>query len=65
MTCAACAARVEKNLNAIDGVLATVNFATERATVPGMRWPSWPRRLERAGVPVGGTEPVEAEKQVA
>jgi len=33
MTCAACAARVEKALNAIDGVRATVNFATERATV--------------------------------
>jgi P-type Cu+ transporter len=33
MTCAACAARVEKKLNAIDSVSATVNFATERATV--------------------------------
>ena len=33
MTCAACAARVEKKLNAIDGVTATVNLATERATV--------------------------------
>jgi P-type Cu+ transporter len=33
MTCAACAARVEKKLNAIDGVAATVNFATERAAV--------------------------------
>ena len=33
MTCAACAARVQKNLSAIDGVAASVNFATERATV--------------------------------
>jgi len=33
MTCAACAARVEKKLNAIDDVLAVVNFATEKATV--------------------------------
>jgi copper chaperone CopZ len=33
MTCAACAARVAKKLNAIDGVRATVNFATERAYV--------------------------------
>ncbi|HEY6278811.1 MAG TPA: heavy metal translocating P-type ATPase, partial [Streptosporangiaceae bacterium] len=33
MTCAACAARVEKKLNAIDNVSATVNFATERASV--------------------------------
>ncbi len=32
-TCAACAARVEKKLNAIDSVRATVNFATGRATV--------------------------------
>ena len=36
MTCASCAARVEKKLNAIDGVAASVNLATERAiiTVP-------------------------------
>jgi cation-transporting P-type ATPase A/B/Cu+-exporting ATPase len=33
MTCAACAARVESKLNAIDTVRATVNFATERAAV--------------------------------
>jgi Cu+-exporting ATPase len=33
MTCASCAIRVEKNLNDIDGVEATVNFATERASV--------------------------------
>jgi Cu+-exporting ATPase len=33
MTCASCAARIEKKLNRLDGVEATVNFATERATV--------------------------------
>jgi P-type Cu+ transporter len=33
MTCAACAVRVEKKLNAIASVSATVNLATERATV--------------------------------
>ena len=33
MTCASCAARIEKKLNKLDGVEATVNFATERATV--------------------------------
>jgi len=33
MTCAACAARVERKLNALAGVTATVNLATERATV--------------------------------
>ena len=33
MTCAACAMRIEKKLNRLDGVTATVNYATERATV--------------------------------
>jgi len=33
MTCAACAARIEKKLNRIDGVSASVNYATERAHV--------------------------------
>ena len=33
MTCASCAARIEKKLNRLDGVTATVNFATEKAAV--------------------------------
>ncbi len=33
MTCASCAARVERGLNALDGVHATVNLAVERAHV--------------------------------
>ncbi|MEV7182473.1 heavy metal translocating P-type ATPase [Kitasatospora sp. NPDC093679] len=33
MTCASCAARIEKKLNRMDGVEATVNFATEKARV--------------------------------
>jgi len=33
MTCASCAARIEKKLNKLDGVTATVNYATERASV--------------------------------
>src|SRR6516225_1741320 len=33
MTCASCAARIERKLNKLDGVTATVNYATERATV--------------------------------
>nr|WP_221375884.1 heavy metal translocating P-type ATPase [Actinoplanes polyasparticus] len=38
MTCAACANRIEKKLNRMDGVTATVNYATEkaRATVPAV-----------------------------
>ncbi|MBN3455728.1 copper-translocating P-type ATPase [Mycobacterium sp. DSM 3803] len=33
MTCASCAARIEKKLNKLDGVTATVNYATEKASV--------------------------------
>jgi Cu+-exporting ATPase len=36
MTCAACAARIEKKLNKLDGVVATVNYATAKATVTGV-----------------------------
>src|SRR3990172_4147443 len=39
MTCAACALRVERSLNKLDGVRAEVNFATETARVryvPGL-----------------------------
>ena len=37
MTCAACAARIEKKLNKLDGVVATVNYATSKATVTGLQ----------------------------
>ena len=33
MTCASCANRIEKRLNKLDGVTATVNYATEKAAV--------------------------------
>src|SRR5674476_1366160 len=33
MTCASCAVRIEKKLNKLDGVSATVNYATEKAKV--------------------------------
>lgn len=33
MTCASCAARVEKKLNKLEGVTATVNYSTEKAKV--------------------------------
>ena len=33
MTCASCANRIEKKLNKLDGVVATVNYATEKAKV--------------------------------
>ena len=43
MTCAACAARVEKSLNKLPGVVASVNFAAESALVtvrPGATSPA-------------------------
>ncbi|HWG02282.1 MAG TPA: heavy metal translocating P-type ATPase [Trebonia sp.] len=42
MTCASCAARIEKKLNKVDGVTATVNYATEKAKVsfPGTVTPA-------------------------
>src|SRR5436189_65368 len=49
MTCAACASRIERRLNKVDGISATVNYATERATVVrdpavgGWSWRSRPR----------------------
>jgi Cu+-exporting ATPase len=33
MTCASCAARIEKRLNKLEGVETTVNFATEQTTI--------------------------------
>ncbi|CAM3368135.1 cation-translocating P-type ATPase [Kibdelosporangium persicum] len=39
MTCASCAARIERKLNKVDGVTATVNYATEKAKV------SFPERV--------------------
>ena len=33
MTCASCANRIERRLNTLDGVRASVNYATEKATV--------------------------------
>jgi P-type Cu+ transporter len=44
MTCASCAARVEKKLNRLDGVTATVNFATQTARV------SFPEEVGVAGL---------------
>jgi len=53
MTCASCAARIEKRLNRLDGVQAAVNYATERASVtfdPGRATPDdLLAAVERAG----------------
>jgi P-type Cu+ transporter len=53
MSCASCAARVEKQLNKLEGVSASVNYATELASVaydPGLvRTPDLVRTVEEAG----------------
>jgi P-type Cu+ transporter len=52
MTCASCAARIEKKLNRMDGVTATVNYATERARVtfpPTVSVPDLIATVERLG----------------
>ncbi|MFJ9459260.1 heavy metal translocating P-type ATPase [Kitasatospora sp. NPDC101447] len=52
MTCASCAARIEKKLNRMDGVEATVNFATEKARVdygPGVTVAELIATVERTG----------------
>ena len=63
MTCASCATRIEKKLNKMDGVTATVNFATEKATVhvPSALEPlALIRTIEQAGY--GATLPAESER---
>jgi Cu+-exporting ATPase len=50
MTCAACATRVERRLNRVDGATATVNFATEVAVVRGaVELPRLVAAVESAG----------------
>ncbi|MFE9460894.1 heavy metal translocating P-type ATPase [Streptomyces californicus] len=52
MTCASCAARVEKKLNRMDGVTATVNYATEKARVTfgeGLKLGDLVATVERTG----------------
>ncbi|SDC91917.1 heavy metal translocating P-type ATPase [Actinokineospora iranica] len=65
MTCAACAGRVERKLNKLDGVRATVNYATERATVevpPGFPTDTLVTAVVGAGY---AASPVRAEPEPA
>jgi P-type Cu+ transporter len=64
MTCASCASRVEKNLNSLDGVAATVNYATERATVSYEAGAVAPEELVQAVEAVGYTAVLPAEEAV-
>ncbi|MFE9643664.1 heavy metal translocating P-type ATPase [Streptomyces sp. NPDC006365] len=66
MTCASCAARVEKKLNRMDGVTATVNFATERAKVSyedGIRVADLIATVEKTGYTAEEPAPPEPEPE--
>lgn len=71
MTCASCAARVEKKLNKVDGVQASVNYATERAHVlapPGVATDDLIKVVEATGygasLPEPDAEPVDRAAQL-
>ncbi|MFF0464330.1 heavy metal translocating P-type ATPase [Streptomyces mexicanus] len=66
MTCASCAARVEKKLNRMDGVTATVNFATEKARVtypPGVQVSDLIDTVVRTGYTAEEPPPPEPEPE--
>lgn len=59
MTCASCAARIEKKLNRVPGVVATVNYATETAHVEapdGVGWDELVAVVEATGYGVVAPE---------
>lgn len=67
MTCAACAARVERKLNKLDGVHASVNYATEKASVAAsaeVGIAELVAQVERAGyraAPIEPEQPTQGE----
>lgn len=64
MTCASCANRVERKLNKVDGVQASVNYATEKANVhypPTITVDDLVRVVEQAGY--GAIPPEQADQQ--
>ncbi|WP_394433020.1 heavy metal translocating P-type ATPase [Streptomyces sp. SGAir0957] len=68
MTCASCAARVEKKLNRMDGVTATVNYATEKAQVSygeGVEVADLIATVEATGYTAGEPAPPAASKDSA
>jgi Cu+-exporting ATPase len=63
MTCGSCAARIERKLNKLDGVQATVNYATEKAHVvapPGVSLEDVVRAVEAAGYTAAVPRPPQA-----
>jgi Cu+-exporting ATPase len=68
MTCASCATRVERRLNRLDGVAASVNLATERASVTypaGMAPAELVRVVEETGYTARLPAPVAGPDEVA
>src|SRR5688500_3665054 len=68
MTCASCAARIEKRLNKLDGVTATVNFATEHAKVAmpaGLDPEDVIAQVEAAGYTAHVPQPPDAAREDA
>lgn len=72
MTCASCAARLEKALNKLDGVTATVNFALERASVaapagynPQLLVDEVAKAGYTAALPQPQTEPTDDDRELA
>ncbi|WP_127781621.1 heavy metal translocating P-type ATPase [Rhodococcus sp. X156] len=66
MTCASCAARVEKRLNKLDGVQATVNYSTEQAHVsypPAMDPADLVAQVEATGYTAALPTPPEADAE--
>src|SRR5690625_4697048 len=62
MTCASCANRVEKRLNKLDGVIAEVNYATEKASVTyadGVTADDLVAQVEKAGYTAALPEPAD------
>ncbi|NEB75010.1 cation-translocating P-type ATPase, partial [Streptomyces sp. SID14478] len=68
MTCASCAARIEKKLNRMDGVEATVNYATEKAKVSfdgGVRVADLIATVEATGYTAQEPEPPAPAQEAA
>ncbi|MGW7378429.1 heavy metal translocating P-type ATPase [Streptomyces sp. NPDC054794] len=68
MTCASCAARVERKLNRMDGVTASVNYATEKAKVSypqGVQVADLIATVEKTGYTAEEPPPPEPETSAA
>src|SRR5687767_7245825 len=66
MTCASCANRIERKLNKMDGVTATVNYATEKARIDfpeGLDPADLVRTVEQAGYGAALPRPAKSEAE--